>query len=138
MDCQRDIYPPELILMSDNKSNKEVNYLDLNLKIVNKNLCYKLYDKRDSFTFPIVNFPNLSGNIPTVHSYSVFMSQLVRYARNCQKLEDFKHNVLKLVGKLLGQHFRLAKLKCTYLKFLQKYTSLLRKFDGFTWKWDIL
>jgi len=90
-----------------------VNYLDLNLKIVNKKLYYKLYDKRDNFTFPIVNFPNLSGNIPTVHSYSVFMSQLVRYARNCQKLEDFKHNV----GKLLGQHFRLAKVKCTYLNF---------------------
>jgi len=97
-----------------------------------------LYDKRDSFKFPIVNFPNLSGNIPTVQSYSVFMSQLVRYARNCKKLEDFKSNTLRLVGKLLGQHFRLLGLRRMYTKFIRNYVNLLKKFDGMVWEWDIL
>jgi hypothetical protein len=138
MKFKNEIYPSELALTSDNKNAQEINYLDLELKIKNSKICYTLYDKRNFFNFPIVNFPNLSGNIPTAQSYSVFMSQLVRYARNCQKLTDFKSNVLKLVGRLLGQHFKLSGLKRVYLKFIHKYANLLRKFDGFTWSWDII
>jgi len=38
----------------------------------------KLYDKRDDFTFPIVNFPFLCGNIPAAPAYAVYISQLAR------------------------------------------------------------
>ena len=38
--------------------------LDLHLEIgIRGRLNTKLYDKRDDFDFPIVNFPFLSGNI---------------------------------------------------------------------------
>ena len=39
----------------------------------------KLCDKRDEFTFPIVNFPFTSSNIPTSPVYVVYISQLIRY-----------------------------------------------------------
>jgi hypothetical protein len=29
----------------------------------------KLYDKRDDFTFPIINFPFISSNIPAAPAY---------------------------------------------------------------------
>ena len=46
------------------------SYLDLHLKIDNRGrLSTKLYDKRDDFTFPIVNFPFLCGNIPPAQVY---------------------------------------------------------------------
>ena len=80
------IYPPELQLTCEDKSDQEVNYLDLHLKVTNSTIEYRLFDKRDNFRFEIVNFPDLSGNIPTNQSYGVFISQLVRYARCCQKL----------------------------------------------------
>jgi hypothetical protein len=48
-----------------------VNYLDLTLSITDNVIDYKIYDKRDHFNFPIVNFPNLQGNIPENHSYGV-------------------------------------------------------------------
>ena len=63
------IYPPELKLTSEDKNNKEVNYLDLHLKIEKSTINYRLYDKRDNFGFNIVNFPNLTGNIPTTLFY---------------------------------------------------------------------
>ena len=37
-----------------------------------------IYDKRDSFNFPIVNFPFMSSNIPAIPSYGIYISQLVR------------------------------------------------------------
>jgi len=79
------IYPPELLLTSDNKNDQEVNYLDLTLSIQNNSINYKIFDKRDAFQFPIVNYPNPSGNIPKSHSYSIFISQLIRIARGCKK-----------------------------------------------------
>ena len=107
-------------------SDQEVNYLDLHLKL--KIIFeYCLYDKRDKFGFTIVNFPNLSGNIPTNQSYGVFISQLVRYARCCQKLIDFKTRTSALVQRLLRQHFTFNKLCQTFRKFSSKYQTLLRK-----------
>ena len=38
--------------------------------------CTTVYDKRDSFNFPIANFPFMKSNIP---SGPVYISQLVRF-----------------------------------------------------------
>jgi len=86
---------------------------------------------RDNFGFSIVNFPDLTGNIPTGQSYGVFISQLVRYARCCQTLVDFKERTLNLVNRLLKQGFKFAKLCRTFNKFSQKYAFLLKKYKEF-------
>ena len=78
---KHDTYPKELDLTSDDKDDQQVHFLDLDILIVGKGFSYKIYDKRDNFDFPIVNYPDLSGNSPSRQSYSVFISQLVRYAR---------------------------------------------------------
>ncbi len=128
-DYKNRIYPPELQLNCEDKSNQVVNYLDLHLEIKNSTITYSLYDKRDSFGFEIVNFPNLSGNIPTNQSYGVFISQLVRYARCCKKLTDFKTRTSILVDRLLKQNFKFQKLCKTFRKFSTKYFNLLKKYN---------
>ena len=45
--------------------------------------------KRDDFGCPIVNFPWLSGDVPRLPSYGVYISQLVRFARCCASVSDF-------------------------------------------------
>jgi hypothetical protein len=46
-------------------TQKSASYLDLHLEIANgERLKTKLYDKRDEFTFPIVNFPFINSSIP--------------------------------------------------------------------------
>ena len=120
------IYPPELQLTCE-----EVNYLDLHLKVTNSTIEYRLFDKRDNFGFEIVNFPDLSGNIPTNQSYGVFISQLVRYARCCQKFVDFKLRTMTLVNRLLKQNFKFIKLCKTIKRFSSKYDKLLRKYSDF-------
>ena len=64
-----DIYLKELSLTSDD-AILHTHYLDLDLDIRNGKIHSKLFDKRDAFEFPIVNFPDLSG-IPVKQSYGV-------------------------------------------------------------------
>ncbi len=130
-DFKDKIYPPELKLNCEDKNDQEVTYLDLSLKINKDSILYKLYDKRDKFGFPIVNFPNLTGNIPTGQSYGVFISQLVRYSRCCQNFVDFKERTSNLVERLLKQGFKFPKLCHTFNKFAKKYSHLLRKYKEF-------
>ena len=55
----------ELELKHENsESDTSASYLDLQLDVLNNEIVKSLYDKRDDFPFKIVNFPNLSGNIP--------------------------------------------------------------------------
>jgi hypothetical protein len=59
------IYPNELEVKDTIDTQKSASYLDLYLEINSGGrLKTKLYDKRDEFTFPIVNFPFISSNIP--------------------------------------------------------------------------
>ena len=58
------IYPAELQLYKANASDTEAAFLDLNLSIHNDIVSTKIYDERDDFSFDIVNFPFLDGDVP--------------------------------------------------------------------------
>jgi hypothetical protein len=54
------IYPNELEIKDTIDTDRSASYLDLNPEIDSEGrLRTKLYDKRDDFNFPIVNFPEL-------------------------------------------------------------------------------
>ncbi len=77
------IYPKKLKLIPDESDDISVSFLDLKLVIKDCTIFSYIYDKRDCFSFKIVNFPVLSGNIPRSSAYGVFIGELVRYARAC-------------------------------------------------------
>ena len=60
-----------------------MSYLDLLIDISNGDLVCSIFDKKNAFDFDIVNFPDLSGNIPTAPAYGTYISQLIRYSRAC-------------------------------------------------------
>ena len=53
------MYTTELQLYKANSLDTEAPFLDLDLSITNDKVSSKIYDKRDKFTFDIVNFPFL-------------------------------------------------------------------------------
>ena len=65
------IYPSELQLNKANASDTEAAFLLLNLSINNDIVSTKMYDKWDDFSFDIVNFPFLDGDVPQHPSYGV-------------------------------------------------------------------
>ena len=92
-----DIYPAEFQLNKANTSDKETSFLDLNIKVIGSDIHTSVYDKRDDFGFPIVNFPWLSGDVPRLPSYGIYISQLVRFARCCTSVLDFHSKNLQLL-----------------------------------------
>jgi hypothetical protein len=84
------IYPIELEINDTKDTDRSASYLDLNLEIDSEGrLRTKLYDKRDDFNFPIVNFPFICSNLPAAPAYEVYISQLIRYSRACGSYQDF-------------------------------------------------
>ena len=79
----------EVQLNKANTSDKETSFFDLNIKIVGSNIHTSVYDNRDDFGFPIVNFPWLSGDVPRLPSYGIYISQLGRFARCSTIVFDF-------------------------------------------------
>ena len=76
------IYLIELEIKDTTDTDRYVSYLDLHLEIDNEGrLRTKLYDKRDDFNFPIVNFPFICSNIPAEPAYGLYICQFIRYSR---------------------------------------------------------
>ena len=126
-----DIYPKELDLKHENSGNdKSASYLDLKLDVTNKEITKSLYDKRDDFPFKIVNFPNLSGNIPQDGSYGVFIAQTLRYAKACSKYTDFIERTLILKRQLVRQNFKSHILDRKLLKWMRRSekATVMKKF----------
>ena len=68
-----------------------VSYLDVGVII------QFIYDKRDSFNFPVVNFPFMSSNIPAIPSYGIYISQLVRIRNMTITSRLIKHDLSDVV-----------------------------------------
>ena len=75
------IYPSKLGLNKANVSDTETSFLYLHFSISDGFVKTKINDKQDDFDFDIVKFPFLDGDVPRSTSYSVYISQLVRDAR---------------------------------------------------------
>ena len=66
------IYPIEPEIKDATDTDKFTSYIDLHLAIDSeRRLRIKLYDKRDDFNIPIVNFPFICSNILAPPAYGV-------------------------------------------------------------------
>ena len=88
----------------------------------------KLYDKRDNFNFPIVNFPFICSNIPAAPACGVYISQIIWYSRACGSYQDFLDRGLLLTRKLLNQGFLLVKLKSSLWKFYCRHHDFVNRY----------
>ena len=121
-----DIYPKELTISETTESTSIASYLDLLfIRDKSNNITTKLYDKRDSFGFHIVNFPFMSSNIPSAPAYGVYASQLIRYALN---YGDFLLRYKALVTRLLSQSYKVNRFSNTFKKFYGRDMDLVGQY----------
>ena len=104
-------YPPGLQLNKANKSDTEVPFSDLHLFISNGFVSSKHYDKRADFDSDILKFPFLDRNVRRSTSYTVHISQLIRFARVSSHLTDFHARNDILNAKRLQQGYRYHKIR---------------------------
>ena len=123
------IYPIELEIKDTTDTVKSASYLDIYLDIDNEGrLRTKRYDKRDDFSFPIVNFPFLCRKIPAAPAYGLYISQLKRYSRACISYHDFLDRGLLLKRKLINQEFQIVNLKSSLRKFYGRHHELVDRY----------
>jgi hypothetical protein len=84
--------------------------LDIHVYIIIGKLNTRIYVKRDDFSFSIVNYPFLDGDVPLSPAYGVYISQCVRFARVCNNVLDLNERNLCFTEKLLHQGFCYHKL----------------------------
>ena len=116
------IYPEEMILNKENNQDNKATFLDLDEEIVDKVIKVKTFDKRETFGFEIINYPDLSGNIPRQPAYGIFSSQIIRYVRNCNKYEDIVERIQTLTRKLIKKKFTMDGLENAARKCLNRHT----------------
>ena len=122
----KEIYPVEITLNKANINNDHCPFIDLDIYIIiNGKLNTKIYDKRDDFSFPIINYPFLDGDVSLSPFYGVYISQLVRLARVCNNVLDFNGRNLCITEKLLYQGFPYHKLIKTFTKFCHRYKDIV-------------
>jgi len=119
------IYPVELVVNDTTDSHNSASYLDLYLEHgINGTLTTTLYDKRDDFNFPIINYPFLDSNTPSSPAYGVYMSQMIRYSRTCNSYQEFLHRSVLLTRKLPNQGFIETRLRSILKKLFGRYHHL--------------
>ena len=114
-------YDKSLILNKENEGDKSTTFLDLSIHIDDKVITTKTYDKRDDFTFEIVNFPDITGNIPEQTGYNVIASQLIRHSRNFTRWEDAKERIKNLIKTLKEKMYNMEQMKKAVTKCLNKH-----------------
>ena len=122
------IYPTEMVLENTNVNAMESNYLDLSITLRNGFFSYKSYDKRDDYTFEVIKYPDLSGNIPIKPSYGVFVSQCKRFAEVNSVLQNFVEDIKTLHSRLIMQGFTSSILRERFNTFANKNFYLWCKF----------
>jgi hypothetical protein len=119
------IYHIELEIKETTNTDRFASYLEIDSE---GRLRTKLYNKRDDFNFPIVNFSFICSNIPAAPAYRVYIFQLIRYSRACGSYQDFLDRGLLLTRKLLNQRFLLVKLKSSIQKFYDRHHDLVDRY----------
>ena len=119
------IYPEEMVLNKENQVNTEGTFLDLDMKIQDKVINVKLYDKREAFSFEIVNYPHMDSNIPRRIAYGVFGSQLIRFSRICTDKAELLKRIKLLIAKLTRKGYKLCELKKTAMRMMERHIWIL-------------
>jgi len=62
-----------MVCNKENEGDQKATFLDIDIRVDKSRFVTKIYDKREDYKFEIINYPDLSGNIPHNAAYGVFI-----------------------------------------------------------------
>ena len=69
--------------------NPPSSYFDLQIDVDENIFDFKLFDKRDAFSFSVVRMPYLQSNMPSKMFYSTISAEILRICRATYKYTNF-------------------------------------------------
>ena len=98
----KNIYSNELQLKVKHQGNLR-SILDLDMKTDDSVFVYKLFDKRDNFSFFIVRMSHLSSNIPCTFFGGSILSERLQIARHTRKINYFIPRASDLFSRMIAK-----------------------------------
>ena len=105
-DKAKEIYPIDLILERSGENDKDLAYLDVRITIKDDKISSSVYNKTESFGFPVVNFTFPESNIPIQLGYDVFYGQILRYSKIFSDVQGFIDKSASLFHTLEGRGYK--------------------------------
>ena len=123
----------EAVIIDDEKNSRNIlkrllEELDLDVNVSNEKFEWHLFDKRRSFPFKVISFPNIKSNIPENNSYNLIIGELYRIAKSSSKLEFFLADSRLFISKLIKQNFKVNLVSKVISKFLNIRPACINRF----------
>ena len=124
-----DIYPEDLVMERSGDNNKDINYLDITIKICSDSISTEVYNKVEDFNFPVVMYTFPNGNMPLSIGYNVFYGQLLRYSTICSHVSSFILSSNKLYRVLVSRSYNHWQLVLKFRTMLRNHPHILLKYQ---------
>ena len=124
----KDIYPNNELELKVEHEGDSASFLNLDIRVEENQLFYKLYDKRDEFPFSIVRMPYLSSNIPKKIFYSALIGEFLRIARATFYLSDYEPKAIDLVKRIVNQGSDRKCVEKYILKIIRRHPDSFYQF----------
>ena len=123
------VYNNILQLETTNFTEHHCNYLDLDIKIINNKIITKIFNKTDNFKFNVIRFPHFQSNISIKIKGSVIYTEVLRIARTCTLITDFKENIRNLKLLLYRNEFPEDVITKNILKCIYRNRFIVLKYN---------
>ncbi len=124
------IYSPGLTINKENIGQTSTSILEIDMVIDpdSKQFHTSLYDKRTNFGFPIVKYTTSTSNVHTKVVYNIFITQVIRYSRVCNRLPPFLYALKTLYKTMIGKGCKSHILQKKLFKLL-KNKNILKRYN---------
>ena len=116
-----------MTLNKENEIDTCANVLDLEISIEDGKYVSKVYDKRDNFSFKIVQYQPIKSNQSSDILYGTFYSQIIRYSRICNILTNFSERVTRITDDFIDLGYDVSRLRKMFVSIVDKH-RLINKF----------
>ena len=107
-DIEKDIYDSTLLLEGSACGYKHDTFLDLYVRVVDGKFVTGIYHKVDDFNFEAINYPFPQSNIHSILDYTTFYSQLIRFFRLYNNINEFLFRANLVIPSLSNEVIGIA------------------------------
>ena len=123
-DIAEDIYDNTLLLEGSTCSYKQDTFLDLYIRVVDHKFITGIYHDVDDFNFEVISYPCPQSNVHSMSGYSTYYSQLIRFFRLCNNINDFLFRAKFSSSKLVKRGYKHSLLQKYSKRFCSTYTII--------------
>ena len=124
-----EIQPSELIFKKENTSHRETTFLDLHLCVNQGQIQTSLYDKKNSYNFNVVRFPNKSINIPSKMFFATISSEILGICRATSSVAQLTKTSKIFLHQMFRQGTDSLGVKKVLVKMINRHALQFEKYN---------